>query len=57
MIDMKIKNKFPENFFSKSRAEVPNRKTEIMPIYWSDKVTSKGKIPVVKLLDKSNKAR
>lgn len=50
---MVLLNKFPDGFFEKTRPEAPKKKTDIIPIKWSEK--TKKRKATVSLANKKSK--
>lgn len=49
---MELLNKFPSDFFDKTRPEAPRKKPDIIPIKWSKEVTEMKRKAIVKLPSK-----
>ena len=52
---MELFNKFPSGFFEKTRPEAPKKKSDIIPIKWSKKVTNQEKKAIISLAKKKAK--
>ena len=52
---MELLNKVPIGFFEKTRPEVPKKKTDVIPIKWTEKVTKQEKKAIVYLANKKTK--
>ena len=52
---MELFNKFPSGFFEKTRPEAPKKKSDIIPIKWSKKVTNQEKKAIISLAKKKTK--